>query len=341
MTSKERVRRAIRFEKPDIIPVDYWILPGVYLKYSDGLYNLLEKFPKDFPDALDVDRDNLLPPSHRKGEYTDCFGSVWRQEYDGFLGQVVKHPLEDIEKIKAYSFPDPQSGEISVKQIKNIVERVRADEKFISVDSIRTFERMHFLRGMEDVMIDLAYQKDEFFFLLDKVVDWNIAHMQAVLDELKNDVDGIWFSDDWGSQNSLLIRPETWRTVFKTRYKKMFDTVKRYGKPVLFHSDGYIMDIIGDLIEIGVDVLNCQMKLLGADRLAERFGGKVTFHTDMDRQGILPFGTEEEIREQVREVVSHLGKFSGGLILCAELGPDMPIGNIRALFEEFDVQRRK
>jgi len=148
MTSRERVKRAIGFEQPDIVPVDYWILPGVYLKHGDGLYELLNRFPKDFPDALDVDRDNLLPPSHRKGEYTDCFGSVWRQEYDGFLGQVVKHPLEDIEKVRTYSFPDPQSGEISVKQIRNIVERVRSEEKFISVDSIRTFERMHFLRSM-------------------------------------------------------------------------------------------------------------------------------------------------------------------------------------------------
>ncbi|MFA6450940.1 MAG: uroporphyrinogen decarboxylase family protein [bacterium] len=341
MTSRERVIKAIKFEQPDLIPVDYWILPAVYLKYGDRFTALLNEYPKDFPDALDVDAENICPPSHRKGEYTDCFGSVWRQEHDGFLGQVVKYPLEELSAIKKYQFPEPneREGEISLLQIRNIVSKVKPLNRFVSVDSIRTFERMHFLRGMEDVMMDLAYQRDEFFMLLEKTVEWNIAHMRLVLEDQKDGVDGIWFSDDWGSQSSLLINPVMWRKIFKPVYKKMFDTVKEYGKFVLFHSDGYIMEIIGDLIEIGADVLNCQMKILNAVALSSQFAGKITFHTDLDRQHILPYGTKKDIVDHVKDAIDNLGGLGGGLILNAELGPDMPFENIETLFREFHKVR--
>jgi uroporphyrinogen decarboxylase len=208
------------------------------------------------------------------------------------------------------------------------------------VDSIRTFERMHFMRGMENLFMDFAYGRREFNRLLDRVVEWNMAHMRLLLDELKDGIDGVSFSDDWGTQSALFIRPESWRQIFKPRYKEMFDLVKSYGRTVLFHSDGYIMDIIGDLIEAGADVINCQVKLMGAARLAEQFGGRVTFHTDLDRQNILPFGTKDDIRRHVEDVVEHLGRFSGGLILCAEIGHDMPFENIEFLVEEFDRVRR-
>jgi uroporphyrinogen decarboxylase len=337
MTSRERVVSAVKFQKPDIIPVDYWVLPAIYMKYGERFFALMDEYPKDFPDMKDIDKDNLLPPSHRKGEYTDDFGCVWHQEYDGFLGQVSKHPLADLKDFETYRLPElnEREGEVTLLQIRDIVSKTKHLGKFICVDSVRTFERMHFLRGMEDVMIDLAYQRDEIFLLLEKIAEWNIAHIRLVLEDQKDGVDGLWFSDDWGSQNSLLINPEMWRKIFKPYYKKMFDTIKEYGKYVFFHSDGFIMDIIADLIEIGADALNCQMKILGAKNLADRFGGAVTFHTDLDRQGILPYGTKDDIKRHVWDAVENLGKFNGGLILSAELGPDMPFENIEMLFKEF------
>jgi uroporphyrinogen decarboxylase len=340
MTSRERVIKAVRFQNPDIIPVDYWILPSVYLRYGERFFDLLKKYPKDFPDVLDVDKDNLLPPSHRKGYYTDCFGSVWHQEHDGFLGMVSQHPLEELSAFETYKFPEPneREGEVSLLQIRNIVSKSKPLGKFICVDSTRTFERMHFLRGMEALMMDLAFQRREFFTLLEKTVEWNLEHIRLVLADQK-DVDGIWFSDDWGSQNSLLINPVMWRKIFKPYYKTMFDAVKESGRFVFFHSDGYIMDIIGDLIDIGVDVLNCQLKLMGPAELAKRFGGKVTFHTDLDRQNILPFGTKKDIVSHVKEAMDNLGGFGGGLILCAELGADVPFENIETLITEFHKVR--
>lgn len=339
MTSRERVQRTLKFENPDRIPVDYWVLPSARIKYGERLSALLRKYPKDFPEAADMDDEYVIPPSYRAGEYADCFGSVWSQKHDGILGQIVKHPLENSDDLKTYQFPDPREGETTIKQIGELISHFRSEKKFVCADFVRTFERMHFLRGMENLLMDMAYQKEEFFTLLDRVAEWNVSHLRPALDEFGDGIDGVWFSDDWGSQNSLLIRPDMWRKIFRPKYKEMFEVVKSSGKPVFFHSDGYIMDIIGDLIEAGVDALNCQIKLMGAERLAERFGGRVTFHTDLDRQGILPYGTPGEIGRHIEEIRRSLGKFGGGLILCAELGADMPFENIQAVIEGFDRVR--
>jgi len=321
-----------------MIPVDYWILPGSYLKYGDAIFGLLEKYPKDFPES--AERDNFLPPSHRKGLYKDAFGSVWRQEFDGCIGIVAEHPMSDWSALQTYSLPEITGGEITLEQTKNIIARHKTLEKYVCADFIRTFERLHFIRGMEDVMMDIATGSKDMFLFLERIVEWNIAHIKCVLDAAGDDIDGIWFSDDWGMQRSLLISPRKWREVFKPIYKRMFDFVKGSGKAVFLHSDGCITDIIDDLIELGVNALNCQIELMGAELLAERFGGRIAFHTDLDRQSILPFGTTAELRKHIEKIVAALGGYTGGLILNAEFGPDVPLENIRCVFETFDEIRR-
>ena len=146
---------------------------------------------------------------------------------------------------------------------------------------------------------------------------------------------GIHFADDWGGQYRLLIRPDTWRRLFKPRYAEMFRVVRSAGMDVWYHSDGMIADILGDLIEIGVDVLNCQTTVMGLDWVAANARGKVAFRTDIDRQGVMPFGTPSEVREEVQRVFEACGTPAGGLIACGEVGPETPLANIRAMYEAF------
>lgn len=342
MTSRERVQRAITFGGPDMIPLDCWVLPASFSRHGKKLFDLLKAYPKDIAAAGPLDENNFIPPSYRKGDYTDAFGCLWHQEFDGFLGKIVKCPIESADDFARYEFPGVAMLEdgVSLGDVKRHVAEHRSEGKFFIADFVRTFERMHFMRGMENLLIDMAMGNELFFTLLDKVVEWNIAHVSHVLDEMGGLADAVWFSDDWGTQNSLLINPTAWRKIFKPRYKQMFDVVKSRGKSVMFHSDGFIMDIIGDLNEIGCDAVNCQIELMGAKRLAEQFGGGIAFHTDLDRQNILPFGSPSDIKNHVFNTVEHLGKFDGGLILSSEIGPDMPFENIEALFSAFDEARR-
>jgi uroporphyrinogen decarboxylase len=115
----------------------------------------------------------------------------------------------------------------------------------------------------------------------------------------------------------------------------MFRRVKAAGRHVWFHSDGFIADIVGDLVEIGVDVLNFQAAVVGFDWTSRNVRGRIAVRTDIDRQGILPFAPPERVKEEVHRTFEACGTPDGGLIACGEIGPDVPLANIRAMYEAF------
>lgn len=106
---------------------------------------------------------------------------------------------------------------------------------------------------------------------------------------LQAEVDAIHIADDWGTQQSLLISPDMWREYFKPCYREYCEMAHRHGKLVLMHSDGYILDILDDLVEIGVDAVNSQLQCMKLADL-ERFRGNIAFLGEIDRQYLLPFG---------------------------------------------------
>jgi uroporphyrinogen decarboxylase len=104
---------------------------------------------------------------------------------------------------------------------------------------------------------------------------------------------------------------------------------------VWFHSDGRINDIFADLIEIGVDVINSQTKLVGLDWIEQNVRGRVAFRTDIDRQHVMPFGSPSQVEEEVHRTFEACGTADGGIIACGEIAPDMPLANVRAMYEAF------
>ena len=197
---------------------------------------------------------------------------------------------------------------------------------------ITFFEQMQQLRGMENLLMDLAELSPEVVRLRDDMLAFNLRWLDTWLGY---EYDGIHFADDWGDQKHLLISPTLWREFFKPAYKAMFEKVTAAGMDVHFHSDGNIIDIIPDLIEIGVRVLNCQANVIGLDVLKKKFAGALCFRTDLDREKIVPFGTTAEVKQHVVDVFNHLGTPKGGIIACGEIGPDTPLENIRAMYEAF------
>jgi uroporphyrinogen-III decarboxylase len=149
------------------------------------------------------------------------------------------------------------------------------------------------------------------------------------------DYDGLHFADDWGSQAGLMINPKQWRQLFKPRYAEMFRLVRQAGMDVWFHSDGKINAILPDLVEIGVAVINCQNRLVGHDWIANNLRGRVAFRTDIDRQKVLPYGSPAEVKEEVHRTFAACGTSKGGIIACGEIGPDVPLENVRAMYAAF------
>ena len=145
--------------------------------------------------------------------------------------------------------------------------------------------------------------------------------------------------DDWGTQRAMITSPEIFRKIFKPMYRDYAEIARKYGKHVFMHSDGYIIDIIPDLIEVGVNALNSQVFCMGVKELGERFCGKITFWGEIDRQHFLPQGSRQEIEQAVHEMWTHLYA-DGGVIAQCEFGLEAKPENVLAVFETWNSLRQ-
>ena len=330
MTSRERVLAALEHRTPDRPPRDLWVLPYVTLFRRAERDALLRRFPADFasPEISPGSDDSDLEKLSRAGTYTDEWGSVWHVAEPGVVGEVKGPVLEDWGALGRFT---PPWEFLRARDWDYINRRCEGSEKFLlSGVCARPFERLQFLRGTENLYMDLAYDSAEVRTLIEMVRDY---YREDVTLWSKSGVDGVVLMDDWGSNTSLLISPEMWRAVFKPIYKEFCEIIHRAGKKVFFHSDGNIEAIYGDLIEAGVDALNSQLFCMNIEELGRRYRGKITFWGEIDRQRVLPYGTREEVHAAVRRVRAALDDGTGGVIAQCEWGKDNSLENVEAVFE--------
>jgi hypothetical protein len=328
-TSQERVRRAITFTGPDRVPIHHAVFPGAFERHGRALVEILEQYPDDFGSHP---RPATPPPRETEGdleEYRDPWGSVWVRLRGYSVGEVKRPALPDWGAFGDYSFPKPSPQE----HFDDLAARLAVShDHWVNGSGGTLFEQLQWLRGPENLYLDLAEDRAELHCLADRLV---ARTLNDIARYLKAGVDGISFADDWGSQRTLLISPARWRSFFKPRYRALFAPIKEAERYVFFHTDGWTLEILEDLREIGVDVLNPQHALMGEERIGRRLGDRVCFRSDLDRQQILPWGTPEEVTEHVKRVIAVFGREGGGLILHGEIGPDVPLENVRAMYAAF------
>ncbi|MEM3257995.1 MAG: uroporphyrinogen decarboxylase family protein [Thermoproteota archaeon] len=195
------------------------------------------------------------------------------------------------------------------------------------------FLRLAYLRGYLNVLKDMVQESDKLFKLIDFITEYNLSIIRR-LTKLKVDV--ISFGDDLGNQDKLPFHPEKFRRILLPAYKKMFSEVKKTGINIRFHSDGHIIEIVEDLVNVGVDVINIQDKVNGIDNLKAKLKGKVAIELDIDRQFLLPFGNAEDIYSYIKSSILALGSKKGGLLFSAEVSQDVPLKNIDALLDALE-----
>jgi len=332
MKSRERVKSAIHFKGPDKAPISHAVLPAAQLKYGEALDGILAEVHEDFGWGFQTDmkRDDF-PALYKAGKNYDDFGTLWSVDQEGICGIPIEFPFADWADYGSYKWPEFSAGPPKARQYSGHLCGYN-DDYYARGAWITFFEQMQQLRGMESLMMDLAYKSKEVYRLKDDLLDFNLQWLDKWT---ALEYDGLHFADDWGTQYALMIEPAFWREFFKPAYRQMFDKVKAAGMDVHFHSDGKILEIIPDLIDIGVDVLNCQAAVVGIDALKKNFAGKLCFRTDLDRQKIMPFGTPEDVKNHINEVFTKIGTADGGIIACGEIGPDIPLENIKAMYETF------
>jgi hypothetical protein len=187
--------------------------------------------------------------------------------------------------------------------------------------------RLFYLRGFEKFMIDLAMDEPRLPRLISMVEAYNVAVIRKYLDL---GMEYAIFGEDLGLQTSLPMSPAMWRKYIKPPYERMFKPCLEKGIPIFLHTDGHILDIIPDLIEVGVQVLNPQFRANGLEGLKEVAKGEVALCLDLDRQ-LFPFATPSQIEDHIGEAYEELHLPEGGLMLYAECEPDVPLANIETI----------
>jgi len=290
MTSKENVIETIRFGNPERMP-----------------YNLPEKYGTDFAFISMTPSPDDRPQG--KGTATDEWGAVWGNIGISNLGEVKKYPLKDWKDFSCLNIPD-----IKAPQRWKILEGVRAGagEKFLLGSGISIYERVHFIRGLENTWADIYQAPEQLCRLIDVLVEMNLYTIEKYAGA---GVDGLIFCDDWGLQDRLMISPDMWRQIWKPRYKRIYQVAHDHGIFTFLHSCGNIVDILDDLIEIGLDVIHMdQQENMGLELLGTRFGGRITFYSPVDIQKVMTNGTLDDIRAYCRKMVETLGRPNGGFI---------------------------
>jgi uroporphyrinogen-III decarboxylase len=335
-TPREVVYRTLSFEGPERMARQTWILPWVEDRFGPAMAELQRRYPDDIIGAVSVSR----PSSRAKGNpfaagtSVDEWGCVFESIAAGMIGEVKTPVMPDLDDLEACRPPYetlPEDLSAARDTVKVFCE---GTDRFVMAGACpRPWERLQFLRGTENAMIDVMAPEDGVKNLLKKIHDFHLRELEFWV---TTPVDTLFFMDDWGSQKQLLIPPRIWRELFKPLYKDYCDIAHAHGKFIFMHSDGYISEIYDDLMEIGVDALNSQLFTMDLGDLARRAKGKITFWGEIDRQHVLPAKDPAVARNAVRTAAKHLYDPRGGMIAQFELGPGANPENAFAIYDEWD-----
>jgi len=280
----------------------------------------------------------------REGGILEDLWGVQRKKvlYDGGTYiDIIRHPLkaaQGLDDLRKYVFPDPRKI-FDFSDLPDAVAAVnREEERFILIEGESLFDRCWALRGIQEFMMDLLTDEDAALHLIEQHARFFYEYTRMLLEKAKGRVDAIGIYNDLGSQNGMMIAPETYRKFLKEPQRRFIQMVKEHGARIFYHSCGGITAVVEDLIEIGVDILDPlqfpAMRISPA-RLMEMCGGRITLHGGVDTQFLLSHGTPGEVRGEIQSLKRILGQGGRYIVSCSHLlQVDVPLANIEAIVAE-------
>ena len=326
------MQKAFEYDNPDKIPVVYHPSTAGLHVHGEKLLKLFQELPADNPvEFKEIPQPD--PSCVKNGGYhemkTDEWGIDWEYLVFGICGQVKKYPLADYAMLDSYEFPPvPVEGGSAELQRKAEVEKQK-ENHFIIDGSLSLFDKLHTLRPMEDVLIDIYTEEDAFFQLLDRLT----LYMEQQAEYLvRTGVDAVKFMDDWGFQEIPIISLDHFRAVFRPRYERIFNVIRQAGLKIFFHSCGCLGPIFDELTDMGIGGIWHQANRVDMEPFAEKCRKhKITAYLHPDRQQLIPFGTPEEIRTRIKQYADVYHRLGGGGIFYIEIEDDAPWANVEAL----------
>jgi uroporphyrinogen decarboxylase len=367
MTSRERVLCALNHKEPDRVPI--FIGTSGVTTMNTAAYDRLKAYlgikteTRSFwrglqyaiMDEADMVRFNsdgrplfcgpapsTLERDLGPDRFVDVWGITWQMQPGNHYYDMEERPLKGatIDAIAKHPWPDlahPSRFAGLREKARRIQE---AGYAVVALSGISPFEFSYMLRGMDDWFMDLGADHDFVHALMGKLTFLMRSAVEKLLEEAGDYIDVVITGDDLGSQNTTLISTSMYRELIKPYHVELYQAIKqRTRAKIFYHSDGNIYPFLNDLIEIGVDMINpvhVSAKDMGdTARLKREFGDRLCFNGAIDTQWVLPRGTTEDVRAEVRRRIRDLAP-GGGYILSAVhcIQADVPPENVCAMFDE-------
>jgi uroporphyrinogen decarboxylase len=374
MTPRERVLAAINFEEPDRVPIVIGAsnATGIKMKPYRGIKHLAgieapDQYMYDWPElgtakvdeqtmlrlrsdvrgVLDLEPFDVRERNAARPPHSNCYSSWGCGQMEVTPGDWFPgiHPLKDattVEDLDAYTDWPDMDDPSRVAHVKEQAAKLAADDEYAIMATpwlLFPFERAHAMQGMDVFLMNMAGNPDFAHALLQRIADYCKQLMGHFLEQLGDDVDIVKIGDDVGIQAGLMISPKMYRKFLQPVHADLIGFIKARTKAkVMFHSCGDIATLIPDFIDIGVDILNPVQTSTGSisdlPALKKQYGKNIVFCGAIDTHRVLPYGSVEDVRDEVKRVMGILGP-GGGYLLGAvhTVMNDVPPENVLAMVD--------
>ena len=357
MDSRKRFELAMAHEGPDRIPIDYWATSEVNAKLLkrfrfSSQEQLLQYFDVDF---RYIEGPKYIGPAqtiHQDGSQEDHFGVVRRAvsygegSKAGTYSEVVEYPLQKattVDEIESYSkWPKPEHFDYEC--VRQQAKKARETGKVVvfmgdRLNRCAQLKPAMYVRGVEQILMDVMLFPEIARAIFRKIADFYSEYARRTLEAAEGNVDILFTGDDFGTQHNTFLPIDTWRNLLKEGFRRFVDIGHEFGCYVAHHTCGCVTPLLPDFIESGLDILNplqpdCAQ--MDYQRIKREYGDKICFHGGISIQKTMPYGSPEDIRNEVKDRVK---KFAGegGYVFCTahNIQADTPIENIITLFEAY------
>ena len=338
MTERDNLLRAVRFERPDTIPMVFHINAACWHHYPpESLEELMSQHPMLFPEFEPSSRRVELTSdrgarAHRS--YVDPWGCTRDTTEDGIATLVTGPALASWDDWPHFRAPDPApssgAGPIDWERIEaGFGAEIEAGGLARGgLTHGHTFLTLSDVRGYENLMYDMADEEPHLWQLIETVEAFNA---ESVRRYVAAGAEWMGYADDLGMQEGPMVSPAHFRKYLKSSYGRLIAPARDAGCIIHMHSDGDIRELVDDLLGAGVEILNLQDLVNGIDWIQAHLAGRVCIDLDIDRQAVTRFGTPQQIDDHVRDAVERLGSKQGGLMMIYGLYPGVPLANAGAL----------
>ncbi len=355
MNSRQRVLAVLDHREADRVPFDLWAAPEVWQRLQEHLgvqdrEAVLQHF--------DVDLRYVEGPAfvgqerkvHPDGSMDDLWGvrrkvvEVQGEDYTWRYKEVVESPLakaQTVADIEAYEgWPSPDWWDYSQVAAQCRAHGGRAVIiKGNRLDRTAQLKTMMYLRGMTQIYVDLRRNPDLVEAMIARIQAYYLEYNERVFRAANGAADIFMMGDDYGTQQGPMMKLEMWRRFFRPAFSRYIKQAHDHGLKVMHHTCGSVIYLMEEFIDSGLDILqSLQPRAKGMDlaQLKQQYGSSLAFHGGMDIQQTLPFGTPDEVKEEVRRRME-AGKPGGGFIISTahNLLPDVPTANVVALLEAY------